>query len=181
MPRFAKETTVPVEKSRAEIEECLRKYGASEFHTGWKVDAAMIAFRYESLFVRFVLPLPKREERRFTHKTDRRYGYEAKRTDLQATKEWEQEIRQRWRALLLGIKAKLEMVECKISTVEQEFMANIVLPNDITLGDWIVSEMMPAITRGEMPKLLGHSPEPEPTSEIIDAEFTMNAAKSTKN
>jgi hypothetical protein len=34
--------------------------------------------------------------------------------------------RQRWRALVLVIKAKLEAVEAGISTLESEFLANIV-------------------------------------------------------
>ena len=77
MPRFARETIVPVERSRAEIEETLRRYGASEFHSGWKSEAAMIGFRIRDLFVRFVLPFPKQNERRFTHKKVR--GFEGER------------------------------------------------------------------------------------------------------
>lgn len=33
--RYASETVVPVERSRAEIEGLLVRYGASQFHTGW--------------------------------------------------------------------------------------------------------------------------------------------------
>ena len=42
---------------------------------------------------------------------------------------WEQVCRQRWRALLLIIRAKLEAVASGITTLENEFLANIVLPD----------------------------------------------------
>lgn len=164
MPRYASETAVPVERSRAEIEETLRRYGASEFHSGWKSEAAMIAFRLGNLFIRFVLPLPKASERRFTHKKDR-WGYEKVRTDRQKLDALDQEVRSRWRALLLVIKAKLEAVECGISTNEQEFLAFIVMPNDLTVGQWIMSEAMPAIRAGQMPQLMLAAPS------VTDAEF----------
>jgi hypothetical protein len=168
MPRYARATEVPVERSRAEIEQTLRRYKASEFHSGWKANAAMIAFRLGQLFIRFVLPLPAPGEKRFTHKKGR-YGYEVKRSDPQAHKEWDQEVRQRWRALLLVIKAKLEAVDCGISTVEAEFLANIVMPNDLTLGDWIIEGALPAIRAGAMPHLA--LPAPPRHGAIADAEF----------
>lgn len=46
--------------------------------------------------------------------------------------------RQRWRALFLVIKAKLESVESRIATFEEEFLAHIVLPDDRTVADHIV-------------------------------------------
>ncbi len=168
MPRYASETTVPVEKSRAEIEECLRRYGASEFHSGWKEDAAMIAFRIGDLFIRFVLPLPSQSEKKFTHKKDR-WGQMSKRTDLQTFKAWDQEIRSRWRALNLVVKAKLEAVECGISTVEQEFLAYIVMPNQVTVGEWIIGSALPLIRGGQMPPLMLMPPN---SDSVQDAEFT---------
>jgi|HubBroStandDraft_2_1064218.scaffolds.fasta_scaffold13310_2 hypothetical protein len=170
MPRFAAETTVPVERSKAEIEASLIRWGADEFQTGWKESkggsdgAAMIAFRLEGLFIRFVLPIPRRDEKRFTHKKDR-YGYEKKLNDNQAFKEWDQEVRSRWRNLLLAIKGKLGAVECGISTIEKEFLAFIVLPNQLTVGEWMV-ESLAQIKAGEMPKLLGFAKD-----NIQDAEF----------
>lgn len=168
MPRYASDTTVPVERTRAEIEGVLIRYGASEFHTGWQADKAMIAFRLRELFIRFVLPVPRRDEKRFTHKLDKRSRQMVKRTENQAEAAHQQEVRQRWRALLLTVKAKLEAVECGISTLEQEFLAFIVLPNQATLGDWIMENALPQIRSGQMPLLLT-GPKPE---QVIDAEFT---------
>lgn len=150
--RYASETTVPVERSRAEIEGLLVRYGATEFHSGWTDGKAMIAFRLKDIFIRFILPIPDRSEKRFWWKTVR--GRQQKRSERQAEAAWEQECRQRWRALRLVVQAKLEAVECGISTLVNEFMAFIVLANSTTLGDWVVETALPAIRAGQMPKML---------------------------
>jgi len=170
MPRFAESTTVPVERSRAEIEETLRKYGASEFHSGWRADAAMVMFRIRELFIRFVLPFPARNEKRFTHKKTR--GRDVSMSELQRQRAYEQELRSRWRALLLVIKAKLEAVECGISSIEKEFLAFILMPNDQVMGDWIIEKVLPSVRDGQMPTLALGYEKPKPEDENIeDAEF----------
>jgi hypothetical protein len=63
----------------------------------------------------------------------------------------EQEERTRWRSLLLVIKAKLEAVESSIATFEEEFMAQIVLPNQQTVGQWVLPEVARIYERGLMP------------------------------
>lgn len=159
MARYAADTSVPVERSRAEIESVLIRYGADEFHTGWQDGRAMIAFRLKDLFIRFILPIPARSEKRFRQKVDR-HGYTKALTDIQAENAYQQEVRQRWRALLLTVKAKLEAVECGISTLEQEFLAFIVLPNQMTFGDWVIENALPQIRSGKMPLALT-GPKPE--------------------
>jgi len=66
----------------------------------------------------------------------------------------DQACRQRWRALLLVIKAKLEAVTAGISTIETEFLANIVLPDNTTAGEWMLPQIDRAYRTGEMPPLL---------------------------
>ena len=166
MGRYASETVVPVERSRAEIESILTRYGASEFLSGWQAGRAMIGFRLKELFIRFILPIPDKSEKRFTHKRDRQKRLVLQ-TELQANKAWDQELRQRWRALLLVVKAKLEAVECGISTLEQEFLAFIVLPGDQTVGEWMIENALPALRMGTMPQaLLPHKEEIE-EAEVI--------------
>lgn len=164
--RYASETVVPVEKSRAEIEGLLVRYGASQFHTGWMDGRAMVAFKLKELFIRFVLPIPDRSEKRFWWKTIR--GRAKKLSELQADRAWEQESRQRWRALVLVVKAKLEAVECGISTLENEFMAFIVLANNETLGQWVINTALPAIREGVMPKMLTGRDETIPDAEVTN-------------
>jgi hypothetical protein len=60
--------------------------------------------------------------------------------------------RQVWRALLLAIKAKLEVVESGIATVEEEFMPYIVTPDGRCLKDHLVPRLLAA--QGATLKLL---------------------------
>lgn len=152
--QFAKETTVPVEKSRAEIEGLLARYGAKEFMSGWMSDKAMIGFKMRDKMIKFVLPLPDRNARQFTHTAHKSQWAQQKRTADAALKAWEQACRQRWRALLLAIKAKLEAVECGIATFEEEFMAHIVMPDGMTLGEKVLPQLPEYLSGRPMPLLL---------------------------
>ena len=134
--RYAARTTVSPEKSRAEIERTLARYGATGFGYLTEAKRATILFKMpDSLkrtrVIRLTLLLP--DERRYT-----KAGYQ-------------QEVRQRWRALALVIKAKLEAVASKISTLEVEFMAQTVLPSGQTVSDWLMPQLDAAFERELMP------------------------------
>jgi len=147
---------VSSEKSRAEIERTLRRYGAERFGYAQEDTRAAIVFEVAHRRVRFILPLPSKNEPAFTKSS--RYPYT--RTPEQRGKLWEQATRQRWRALALAIKAKLELVESKIVTFEEEFLSHIVLPDGQTVGTHVrprVAEMY-ATTR-MLPLLPGVSQE----------------------
>ena len=60
--------------------------------------------------------------------------------------------RQAWRALVL--KAKLEAVEAGITTIEQEFLADMVIPGDVTVGETLLPRLDDALNTGRMPDLL---------------------------
>lgn len=146
-PRYASDTDVPPERSRAQIEMLLRQHGATEYATGWDPGHDRIQFMINKLVVRFVLPRPDRKL--YEKKTDR-WGYQHARTPQQVDAAIAQADRQRWRALHLVVRAKLEAVEANISTFEQEFLAYIVLPNGASIGDILV----PQLLAGESPRLL---------------------------
>lgn len=147
MPTYAKNTEVSTTKSRMEIELVLLKYGAEGFAYATIQDKAMIGFTMCDRQVKFVLPLPPKSDFSLTPS-----GRE--RTEKSQFDAWEQACRQRWRALLLVIKAKLEAVECGISCFEEEFMANIVLPNGSTVGDFMIPQIESAYQTGSMPPML---------------------------
>jgi hypothetical protein len=109
--RYARRTKVTIAKSRLEIEAIVMRYKADQFGSAFDTEGgrAMIQFRLSSWLVRFILPLPNRSE---------------------------QDQRQRWRALTLAIKAKLEAVESGITTFEEEFLPHIVMPTGQTVGEW---------------------------------------------
>ena len=146
--KYASGTTVSSELSRLEIERVLVRYGADQFAYAMGESRAMIAFRLEARQIRFLLPLPTREEYRYTP------GRHVERSEKSWQDAWEQACRQRWRALLLVVKAKLEDVECGISTVESEFMAHIVLPGGETVGDFMAPQIQRAYELGEPPGVL---------------------------
>jgi len=72
----------------------------------------------------------------------------------EATKRWEQACRQRWRALALVIKAKLEAVGSGISVFEEEFLANIVMPDGSTFGAYALPQIEHIYETRELPALL---------------------------
>jgi hypothetical protein len=130
--RYAAQTLVSPDRSRAEIERILSRYGADQFAYGSSSGQVLIGFRAHSKMVRFVLEVPSEEDEEFrtTPTGRRRRGGSAA-----AERFHQQEVRRLWRALALGIKAKLEMVSSGIVTFEEEFLAHIVLPDGQTVGD----------------------------------------------
>lgn len=147
MGQYAKGTNVSSELSRLEIEKILIKYGADNFAYASTAGMAFIAFTMFERQVKFVLPLPKKEDYSLTA-TGRT------RTENSQYDAWEQACRQRWRALKLVIQAKLEAVECGISVFEDEFMSNIVLPGGQTVGEFMKPQIDRAYSLGAPPQIL---------------------------
>lgn len=150
MSKYAADTSVSSEQSRAEIERTLQKYGADQFMYGWDGDRAIVGFRMEGRHIRFVLAMPDRNADEFWFTPTRRN----KRSESQAHKEWEQATRQRWRALALVIKAKLEAVESGITEFEDEFLAHILLPDGRTVSEFMRPQVETAYQEGLMPSML---------------------------
>lgn len=141
---YAAQTSVSVEKSKYEIERTLQRYGASQFIYGWDQEEAVIGFIVEGRQVRFKVAVPDLKDF-FRTATGRA------RSRTQAHKEWEQATRQRWRALLLVIKAKLEAIEAGIATFEDEFLAYTMLPSGETVGEWMHPQLVDVYREGVMP------------------------------
>lgn len=150
MASYAADTSVSSERSRGEIEKTLTRYGATKFMYGYDETRALVQFETKSRQVRFELPMPNRRDRQFTHTPTR----DTPRTATAAAEAYEQAVRQRWRALNLVIKAKLEAVESGIVGFDAEFMAHIVLPNGATVGEVMVPGIADAYEFGVMPPLL---------------------------
>jgi hypothetical protein len=149
MSRYAQHTSVPVDRSRAEVERTLARYGASGFGYSWERrevvinpvpvhgskteigEFATLVFQFKERRVRLDVAMP----------TVREAGSEAK---AQAA------ARQRWRAVLLVIKAKLEAVDSGISTLDKEFLADIVTESGRTVGEIIVPQLSEAVKAGRL-------------------------------
>ncbi len=134
--RYAAGTAVPILRSKTAIERLLVQHGAAEFASGWNGTHDTMQFRLFDRTIRFVLPRPDRNSRPYTH--DKR-GF--RRSPSTITRIVEQADRQRWRALYLVIRAKIEAVEAGIAVFEQEFLAFIVMPSGMTVGDVLVPQL----------------------------------------
>lgn len=145
-----KKTSVSVSKTKADIEDLIQKAGAGQFVSGYKENMAVIGFSLANRQIRFVLPLPDKQDQKFWFTPERR----TKRSEKQAYEAWEQACRSRWRSLYLIIKAKLEAVDSGISTIEREFFYDIVLPDGKTVGEFMAPQIEVAYKTGEMPPLL---------------------------
>lgn len=149
--RFAQNTDVSSDRSRSEIEKTLMRYGATGFAYGWQGSVAIIGFVMKERQIRFSLPMPDKKAKEFWQTPS---GRDRRDPDA-AHQAWEQATRQRWRALSLAVKAKLEAVECHITSFEEEFLAHIVLPNGKTAGQELVPMIADAYQKKKMPQLLG--------------------------
>jgi hypothetical protein len=153
MTRYAANTDVSSHRSRDEIERILTRYGADQFmyaRQDGENAAAMIRFRKDGIHIKFVLPMPDRDDPEFTQTPAKA---RARSADA-AERAYEQAIKQKWRALSLVIKAKLEAVESGIAIFEEEFVANIVLPNGQTVGQFMLPQIEAAYETADMPPLL---------------------------
>ena len=131
--RFAEETQVPVARSREELESVLKKHGASQRLTYQddEVGRAVVQFRIGERMVKLEM---RREE-----------------TNRNA----EQVDREAWRRLLLVVRAKLEIVASGMSTLEREFLPDILLPNGQRVEEVLGPQIAQSYLDGGMPKLLG--------------------------
>lgn len=158
MAKFAENTTVGVDKSRMEIEGTLRRYKADAFAYATEGAEVMISFKLASRWIKFHLMLPSRSDASFN--TYMRGSVNYRREEGAAEKLWEQACRQKWRALALVIKAKLEAVDAGISTVEDEFLAHTVLGNGRTVSETIQEQITEHYRIGGAPSLMLTGPRP---------------------
>lgn len=124
---YAETTSVAFERSIAEVIAHIKKHGAEQI--GQMEDAGFFAlqFKIADRLIRFHLPFKTINDMP-THNGRRETLTEAQRRDR-----LEQSKRQRGRALMLVIKAKLESVESGIETVEEAFLANVVMADGQTV------------------------------------------------
>lgn len=144
---FAKNTKVSPERTIEEIKCTLRRYGVEDFgHLESKSQAAF-GFKVDNLAIQISVALPSIDD-----DSVRLTASGLERPDEACQRELEQQIRTRWRALLLAVKAKLEAVEAGISTVEQEFMAFVVVDGR-PLGELVIPELKQAAIENRRPRL----------------------------
>lgn len=122
---YAEDTKVPTAQSRAQIETMLRKASANRIVTMDEALEAVVAFMLAGRLIRLRIEIPGDAS--------------------------DQRRRAIWRAIGLVVKAKIEAVAQGITTVEQEWLAHVVLPDGRTVSDWVEPQLRVAYDEGRMP------------------------------
>lgn len=139
---YAKNTKVPIERSQGEIRKILTKHGATGFAFAENDSLAQVIFELKGYRIKFNLPMPCPPNKNSTEASKKFYF---------------QLCKSKWRSLVLAIKAKMECVQSGITTIEQEFLAHIVLPNGITVGHHTIPQLKESYESNKMPTLLEFS------------------------
>lgn len=150
MPKYAATTEISPDKTRGEIERTLARYGADQFAYGWSGTDAMIGFRMHGRQIRYRLTLPARDAEEIVVTPSGKW----ERSPAEQKVIYERIIRQRWRALLLVVKAKLEAVDAGIVSFEEEFLGATMLPDGQTVAQWAEPQLEEAYASGQMPPML---------------------------
>lgn len=133
---YAERTKTPVGQTRAEIERLLKGAKAVRIVTMDEPHELVVMFMLADRLIKITVPFAKAVD--------------------------DQTRRARWRALLLTIKAKREAVESGIETVEDAFLAHVVMPDGQTMGEWAKPSLRLAYEKGQMPSDPLRLPAPRP-------------------
>lgn len=136
MAKYAKNTTVPVARSKTQVQELLVNYGIDEFFFGTGPRGEGVGFKYEGRVYKHNVPMPNKDD----------YNYET---------QYKQAIRQRWRIFYMSLKMKLEEIQDGGISFEDQFLAMMTLPDGSTVSDFMkLPENIAKLNKAEMPKLL---------------------------
>lgn len=143
--RYASGTRVAPDRSRAEIESTLVRYGVTHYGVVTTPDAAVLAFQLAGQNYRITLPLPNPQDRKYT-----RTSTGQARAATPARQAYEQDVRARWRVLLLVIKARLEMATLLGQPIADALVEHRVLGDGRTVAEAVRQDgtTPPALTWG---------------------------------
>jgi hypothetical protein len=138
--KYAAQTTVPVDRSKAEVERVLNRYGAIEtgILTKSKEREVVLHFKVNKRTVNWPMALPPK-------------------TGFRTEAAYEQEVRRLHRVLVITVKAMLEAVEAKTTTFDKAFLSYMVVEGtDQTVGELVI----PKLDTGLLRALAEENPAP---------------------
>jgi hypothetical protein len=143
--RFAAGTKVPALQSRIEVEKLLQRAGSRAIGVATTDSQAQLVFELERRQIRMLLQFP-------TVGGFYVDGRGRRRSPTAAEEARDAEVRRLWRALLLVLKAKLTAIAEGVSTVEREFLPDLVGAD----GRTVLEVLGPALdaSRGTAPPLI---------------------------
>lgn len=144
MSPYAEKTEVPVERTIAEILTTLRKTGCENYGHFIQNGIHTVVFTDAGRGYRMQIIPPRGEDLTITEGGRRR-------NEAQIQAAIEQEMRRRARVLLLLVKAKLEAAAIGATTINREFMGDMVLPTGQTMSDWAAGS--PKLTEAGEPDI----------------------------
>lgn len=150
MVNFAKGTRVSTDRTRLEIELLLQRAGATATAVFNRPEQAAVCFEMNERRILFRLNMPD-PEKFATVKIGRSVR---RRSPEQQRQAHEQACKERWRSLLLAIKAKLVSVHDGVETFEEAFMAHVVMPDGQTVADHVKPRIESAYKDQRMVPLL---------------------------
>lgn len=143
--KYASKTKTSTGRSRDELEALLARYGVQHYGLLNQPGMLALAFQIGGHNHRIAIPLPDPQERRF------RYGPGGGiRTEKGRQDAAQQEVRARYRALLLVVKARLELAHLLGQPVESAFSEYRVLSDGRTVQEHVTgTDNPPALTWGQ--------------------------------
>lgn len=150
--QYAEGTSVPVDRSVAEIRRAVQGHGAASWVQAEHDDLAIVGFVLHGRQVRFAIRMPDPKDKAFRYTPQRR----TERTDKQTREAYDAEVRRRWRQLALVIRAKLEAVAAGVVEFEQEFLAHFVVPGSggATFYEHVAPRLAAALDGGDVGDLM---------------------------
>lgn len=128
--RFAEDTKVPVGQTQTEIKARLRAAGAVEIAIFERSTGDAVLFKLGTCAYRVTIPLDPK------------------------SRDPGQDTRRAWRLMGLLIKAKLEAIREGATTVEREFLADMMMRDGHTVAEWALPQIEAAYAAGRMPTSL---------------------------
>lgn len=138
---YAANTKVPPERTKAQIEALLVKHGASEFMHKSSTTQAAIGFVMSGFQIEIRITLPQSSA-------------------FSTEREYKQRVRSLWRGILLYVTSKMNQIEEGFTTIEHEFLSDIVIDVDprtgrtTTVGDRLLPVAREISESGTIPPLL---------------------------
>jgi hypothetical protein len=147
---YAAKTDIPIERSISEIIGMLRKAGAERIAQFEEPTAFTVQFALSERIIKFRVLVPSPDE------MPGRDGRNSVLSDSKRLEMARQVARQKGRALMLVVKAKLESVESNVETFEQAFFANVVMADGLTLYERTAQQVALEYKTGKVaPLMLG--------------------------
>jgi hypothetical protein len=147
--RYGERTSVPIERSQAELKKLVLGQGATTYLSFEDAGRWCVQFFLDGRLIRLVVPKPNPNDEKVLIVQLGKW-----RTPAQQAVKLDQLGRQCWRALLLIVKAKFEVMSSGISTLEQEFLAHLVLPGGQCIGEWAAPQLAQMYANGQSPASL---------------------------